>query len=195
MVLNSVDNFLDEENDGDAFNDGNEGNELSKNVISTEGCFACDMNKNAPKGQAVQLSRQTTTSSQSRRRHSQTTQGGRRRRHHHGSRARRHLEKPALIGMSRVFGATPFFINDTSRVVADNFVRHDPSKLTVKLTRDRTKMKRPILFLQPALTDDLETSHHVYALRGKDRNLFGLRRAPDGVWALFYQVIKPYFDV
>jgi hypothetical protein len=28
----------------------------------------------------------------------------------------------------------------------------------------------------------------VYSLRGKDRNLFGLRRAADGVWALFYQV-------
>ena len=87
--------------------------------------------------------------------------------------------------MSRVFGATPFYINDTT---SRDVKHHDPTKLTVKLTRDRTKLKRPILFLQPALTEDLDTSHHVYALRGKDRNLFGLRRAPDGVWALFDQV-------
>ena len=91
--------------------------------------------------------------------------------------------------MSRVFGAAPFYINDTSAgQFTTNFRHHDPTKLTVKLTRDRTKLKRPILFLQPALTEDLDTSHHVYALRGKDRSLFGLRRAPDGVWALFYQV-------
>jgi hypothetical protein len=57
-----------------------------------------------------------------------------------------------------VFSATPFYVNETqpvtSRVVADNGVA---TKLTVKLTRDRTKLKRPILFLQPALTDDLVT--------------------------------------
>jgi hypothetical protein len=61
MVLNSLDNFLDGEGDGDGYNDGGvEGNELSKNVVSTEGCFACDMNK---KGQPAQLSRQQVTTS------------------------------------------------------------------------------------------------------------------------------------
>ena len=61
MVLNSLDNFLDGEGDGDGYNDGGlEGNELSKNVVSTEGCFACDMNK---KGQPAQLSRSQVTTS------------------------------------------------------------------------------------------------------------------------------------
>jgi hypothetical protein len=107
MVLNSVDNFLDDGDDSGYGNaDGHEGKELSKNVVSTEGCFACDLNK-SPKGQQPQpvpLSRPGSASQgrrQEGRRHSQP-QNGRRRRHHHGQRQRRHLEKPALIGMSRV---------------------------------------------------------------------------------------------
>ena len=74
MVLNSVDNFLDEEGDGnDAYNDGVEGNEFSKNVVSTEGCFACNMGKET-KGQAVQLSRQFATTGQPNRRASRPSQ-------------------------------------------------------------------------------------------------------------------------
>ena len=71
MVLNSVDNFLDEESDGsDAYN---EGNELSKNVVSTEGCFACNMGKET-KGPSVQLSRQFATTGQPNRRTSRPSQ-------------------------------------------------------------------------------------------------------------------------
>ena len=91
--------------------------------------------------------------------------------------------------MSQVFKvANPLFetnVTSASAVVAEKQL---PTKLTVKLTRERTKLKRPILFLQPALTEDLMTSRHVYSLRGKDKNLFGLRRDLNGVWALFYQV-------
>ena len=164
------------------------GKELNKNVISTEGCFACDLNK-SPKGQQqpqpVPLTRPSS-------RRNSSPPNGRRRRHHHGSRQRRHLEKPALIGMSQVFKvANPLFetsnVTLASPVVADKQIA---TKLTVKLTRERTKLKRPILFLQPALTEDLMTSRHVYSLKGKDKSLFGLRRDPNGVWALFYQVIE-----
>lgn len=183
MVLNSLDNFLDEDEDG-----GSEGKELNKNVVSTEGCFACDLNK-VSKGQQqpVQLTRQGSVTQS--RRHSQP-QNGRRRRHHHGSRHRRHLEKPAMFGMSKVYSAmNPLYAtNDTSRIVTDHVKSDAATRLTVKLTRDRTKLQRPILFLQPALTDELMTSQHVYSLKGKDKLLFGLRRASDGVWALFYQV-------
>jgi hypothetical protein len=51
--------------------------------------------------------------------------------------------------------ANPLFVtNETSHIITSD-AKPNATKLTVKLTRDRTKLKRPILFLQPALTQDL----------------------------------------
>lgn len=42
MVLNSIEGFIG--SDGDNYDDVNEGRDVSKNIVSTEGCFACNLN-------------------------------------------------------------------------------------------------------------------------------------------------------
>jgi len=98
MVLNSIEGFASG-GEGEVY----EGGEVGKNVVSTEGCFACNLN--GPKGdsslepppqQSVSISVPDSKVTRV------SPDENRRRRHHRPPRRRRHLDKPGLIGVTAI---------------------------------------------------------------------------------------------
>merc|ERR1712008_3273 len=171
VALNSVDNFLENTN-----------NDVS-DVISSEGCFACQMNK-PPKNSR---SSSSTSIQQRNRKGKSRSSYTRRSRNYHYSSQRKILKRRTR---RNTFNATftsirplPFALKSSETFKNSTQETRKYTKMTIRLQYEQTKHKRPILFIVPARTASTVLD---YTIHGKNKDLFGLRHDPDGFLALFY---------
>jgi len=165
VAINSVDDFLTDNESED------------KDIISTEGCFACQMNSR-PRGGRARFSSYRSTRTRTRNRHYQRKQRSSSRT---TRRTRRHLISASFTSQRPMTFAMDNFIKNDRM---NSSLSKQYTKLSIRLKSGQTKHKRPILFIVPA---EASNSKLTYSLHGKDKDLFGLREESDGIQALFYK--------
>lgn len=158
-------------------------------LISTEGCFACQMNKNYPR------SRRGRSRSSYKRSHNY----GQKRTYYSSRRRSKRNAISATFSSLRPRKSLKYIFNPNLTIsklsvpVALNVSewvesKNGHTKVNIKLRAEQTKHKRPILFIVPARSSTLLD----YTVHGKDRDLFGLRHDSGGIWALYYNSkVKP----